>query len=85
MATKDVLRSVRLEAEVDHRLTQMAAQQGVSVSACIRAALADATVRDERRKRLEQALLLAAALPVGKGDPDEERRRMWGLGRDVSR
>jgi Arc/MetJ-type ribon-helix-helix transcriptional regulator len=78
---KIVTRSIRLEEEFDAALERLAAEQGISVSAYIRAALTDITQRDIRRKRLEAALLVAAQLP----DVTVDRDAMWGTGTRVSR
>lgn len=81
MTTKSVLRSVRLDVDVDRQIEEQAARRGVSVSAFIRSALAEVTERDERRLRLERSLQLAAALP----DFDDDRNAMWRLDNDVPR
>lgn len=56
MTGKIVTRSVRLEADFDDRIEHLAAERGQTVSAFIRAALTEASERDERRRRLERAL-----------------------------
>lgn len=75
MSGKTVTRSVRFEADIDERIGAMAKARGQSVSAFIRTAVEEMTTRDERRARLEQALRLAAELPIHHADRDE----MWGV------
>ena len=81
MTGKVVTRSVRLEADLDHRVELLATERGQSVSAFIREALTEASERDERRRRLERALKIAADLP----DVAFDRDAMWGLGSRVPR
>lgn len=81
MVSKVVIRSVRLEAALDHRVEELATARGQSVSAFIRDALTEASERDERRRRLERALKIAADLP----DVAFDREAMWGLGTRVPR
>ena len=81
MTTKSVLRSVRLALDVDRLIEEQAARRGISVSAFIRAALAEVTERDERRLRLERSLQLAVALP----DFNDDRHALWRLENDVPR
>ncbi len=82
MGTKTVTRSIRFEAEFDDRLEVLAAECGMTVSAFIRATVAEVSERKERRRRLEAALTLAAQLP----DTDtDDRNQMWGLGTHVPR
>ena len=79
MSTKAVIRSIRLEPEVDRRIEQLAADLGLTVSAYIRQTLEDAAERADRRRRLERALTIAARLPSTGLDRDE----MWGVGTRV--
>ena len=81
VTNKVVLRSVRLERALDDRIEQLAIDRGLTVSAFIRATLADVSERDERRRRLERALTIAAQLP----EITIERDEMWGLGTRVPR
>ena len=81
VTNKVVLRSVRLERALDDRIEQLAIDRGLTVSAFIRATLADVSERDERRRRLERALTIAAQLP----EINIERDEMWGLGTRVPR
>ena len=75
MSGKTVTRSIRFEADVDERVESMAAARGQSVSAFIRNAVEELTIRDERRARLENALRLAAELQTDHVDRDEMWRR----------
>ena len=81
VSNKVVLRSVRLERALDDRIEQLAIDRGLTVSAFIRATLADVSERDERRRRLERALTIAAQLP----EITIERDEMWGLDTRVPR
>ena len=85
MSGKTVLRSVRLEAELDQGIEVLAAARGLSVSAFIRAALSREVERDVRRCRLERSLALAAELPEPGVDRGVEREAMWGIGTRVPR
>jgi predicted transcriptional regulator len=81
MSTKTVTRSVRIDQELDDRIERLAADRGVTVSAFIRTALAEIDDRDERRRKLERAMSVAAQLP----EVDLERDEMWGIGTRVPR
>lgn len=81
MSPKVVTRSVRLDQELDDRIERLAAERGVTVSAFIRSALADVDDRDERRRKLERAMSVAAKLP----EVELERDEMWGIGTRVPR
>jgi predicted DNA-binding ribbon-helix-helix protein len=80
MNGKVVTRSVRFEQEFDARLEREATERGITVSALIRATLADAWEREARRERLERALQVAADLP----DVPLDRDAMWRTGERVS-
>ena len=74
-----VIRSVRVNADVDRRIEQLAADRGITVSALIRESLMETVGKDERRARLENALRAAASLPDKPGnDTDSQRDVMWG-------
>jgi Arc/MetJ-type ribon-helix-helix transcriptional regulator len=81
MSTKTVTRSVRIDQELDDRIERLAADRGVTVSAFIRTALTEIDDRDERRRKLERAMSVAAQLP----EVDLERDEMWGIGTRVPR
>ena len=80
MNVKVVSRSIRLDAEVDKRIEEMAAERGLTISAFIRFAVSEVSERDLRRRKLERALRLAASLP----DSPFDRAAIWDRGSDVS-
>jgi hypothetical protein len=81
MNTKSVTRSVRFDEEFDALLERLSAERGMTVSSFIRSALLDVTERDARRRRLEDALAIAAELP----DTNLDSEAQWGIGDRVPR
>ncbi len=79
MSADGVVRSVRLERVFDQQIEALAAERGLTVSAYIRDVLAKAAERDDRRRKLEQALELASSLPEAPRARDE----MWATERRV--
>jgi predicted DNA-binding ribbon-helix-helix protein len=82
MTTKSVTRSIRIDADFDDQLEALAAKRGMTVSAFIRATVAEVAERDARHRRLAAALTIASDLPDVSA---EGRAEMWDLGTRVPR
>jgi Arc/MetJ-type ribon-helix-helix transcriptional regulator len=76
MATKTVIRSVRLDAELNAELEALAHDEGVTVSEYIRAAVVEVAAREHRVAAHRRSMNIFGRLPT-LDNPDEVRSEMW--------
>jgi antitoxin component of RelBE/YafQ-DinJ toxin-antitoxin module len=68
-----VVRTIRVDADMDERIVAMAAERNVSVSQFIRLTIEEVIASNERQRRLRRALQTAEQ--VGAIEPD--RQQAW--------
>jgi antitoxin component of RelBE/YafQ-DinJ toxin-antitoxin module len=82
MSELSVVRTVRVDSDMDAQIVAMAAERNVSVSQFIRLTIEEVIASNERQRRLRLALKTASQI----GEIDVDRERAWTRSRDyVSR
>jgi hypothetical protein len=82
MAELSVVRTVRVDSDMDAQIVAMAAERNVSVSQFIRLTIEEVIASNERQRRLRLALKAASQI----GEIDLDRQGAWARTRDhVSR
>jgi predicted transcriptional regulator len=74
MSELSVVRTVRVDSEMDARIVAMAAERNVSVSQFIRLTIEEVIASNERQRRLRRALQAAEDF----GEIDIDRQHVWG-------
>jgi hypothetical protein len=73
MSELSVVRTIRVDAEMDQRIVALAAEQNVSVSQFIRLTIDEVIASNERQRRLRRALQTAEQIGV----IETTRRQAW--------
>jgi predicted transcriptional regulator len=73
MSELSVVRTIRVDSEMDQRIVALAAEQNVSVSQFIRTTIEEVIASNERQRRLRRALQTAEQIGV----IDTDRRQAW--------
>lgn len=81
MGSADVIRSIRVDADLDAQIRATAQSDGKTVSTYVRDVIAEDLRRRDREERRRKALDLASRLPATAFDRDEA----WGVGDRVPR
>ncbi len=78
MSELSVVRTVRVDSEMDARIIALAAERNVSVSQFIRLTIEEVIAANERQRRLRLALQAAEQF----GAIDLDRQQAWGRADD---
>ena len=73
MSELSVVRTIRVDSEMDERIVALAAERNVSVSQFIRLTIEEVIASNERQRRLRRALQTAEQ--IGAIEPD--RQQAW--------